>query len=119
MVWWCCEGVIHYPFLQPGQASTAESYCCDVDLIQEKLRQMWPAEVNRCGRLLLKDNARSRTSKHNQQKMMQLGIEVLPHTPYSQTFPLLILIFPKLSMQTCDSGSFLMWSILNSLSNFF
>ncbi|EYB97606.1 hypothetical protein Y032_0139g2120 [Ancylostoma ceylanicum] len=82
-VWWCCKGVIHYSLLQPGQAVTSESYCCDLDLMYEKLRQMWPGVANRGGPLLLQDNARPHTSKLIRQKLTQLGIEVLPHPPYS------------------------------------
>ena len=82
-VWWCCKGVIHYSLLQPAQAVTSESYCCGLDLMYEKLRQMWPAVVNRGGPLLLQDISMPHTSKLTRQKLTQLGIEVLPHPPYS------------------------------------
>ncbi|EYC05994.1 hypothetical protein Y032_0079g1294 [Ancylostoma ceylanicum] len=34
--WWCCKGDIHYSLLQPGQAVTSESYCCNLDLIENR-----------------------------------------------------------------------------------
>ena len=82
-VWWCCNGVIHYNFLQPGQTITAESYCRDLDLMHQKLQTFWPAVVNRKGPILLQDNARPHTSKTTRQKLTQLNIEVLPHPAYS------------------------------------
>ena len=37
-VWWCCSGVIHYNFLQSGQTITTESYCCDFELMHQKVQ---------------------------------------------------------------------------------
>lgn len=82
-VWWCCNGVIHYNFLQPGQTITAVSYCRDLDLMHQKLQTFWTAGVDRKGPILLQDNARPHTSKTTWQKLTQLNIEVLPHTAYS------------------------------------
>lgn len=82
-VWWCCKGVIHYSFLQPGQPVTAESYCCDLEQMYRKLQKLWPAVVNRGGPILLQDNARPHTSQITRQKLTHLGIEVLPHPAYS------------------------------------
>ncbi|EYC15576.1 hypothetical protein Y032_0036g3223 [Ancylostoma ceylanicum] len=46
----------------------AESYCCDWDLMYEKLR---PAVVNRSGPVLLQDNASSHSSKLTREKLTQ------------------------------------------------
>ena len=100
-VWWCCNGVIHYNFLQPGQTITAESYCRDLDLMHQKLQTFWPAVVNRKGPILLQDNARPHTSKTTRQKLTQLNIEVLPHPAYSPDLSLPITTFSGLSMHSC------------------
>ena len=82
-VWWCRKGIIHYSFLKPGDTITAETYCREIDIMYQKLLKMWPALVNRGGVVLLQDNARPHTSATTLAKLAQLGIEVLPHPPYS------------------------------------
>ncbi|VDL87437.1 unnamed protein product [Nippostrongylus brasiliensis] len=75
-VWWFSKDLIQYRILQPGQTITAETYCCDLIVMFEKLRKMWPAVVNRKGPVLLQDNARPHSSKVTRQKLKELGIEV-------------------------------------------
>lgn len=58
------------------------------------------------GTVLLQDNARNHSSKVARQKVDQLGIEVLPHPPYSPDLPQLTVTFSEFSVQTCDSDSF-------------
>lgn len=82
-VWWSAAGVIHYNFLQPGQTITAESYCDELDEMHRKMRQQQPALVNRRGPILLHDNARPHVSQITVRKLNELGVEVLPHPPYS------------------------------------
>lgn len=82
-VWWCCKGLIHYSFLQPGQTITADSYCRDLELMHQKLQTFWPALAKRRAPILLQDNARPHTSRTTREKLTQLDIEVLPHPPYS------------------------------------
>lgn len=82
-VWWSSAGVIHYNFFSPGQTITAESYCEEIDKMYRKLRQLQPALVNRKGPILLHDNARPHVSQTTIQKLNELGVEVLPHPPYS------------------------------------
>lgn len=82
-VWWCRKGVIHHSFEPSGHSVTSESYCRDLDIMFEKLRLLWPAVVNRGGPILLQDNAPPHSSRLTRLKLSQLGIEVLPHPPYS------------------------------------
>lgn len=82
-VWWSAAGLLHYSFLRPGAMITAESYCRELDVVHQKLQLKHPALVNRRGPILLHDNARPHVARMTHQKLFQLGIETLPHPPYS------------------------------------
>ena len=82
-VWWSSIGIIHYNFMKSGETITAEKYCSEIDIVHQKLSELWPALVNRKGPILLHDNASPHISRITQQKLNELGYEVLPHPPYS------------------------------------
>ena len=75
--------MIHFELLKPGQTVTSELYCHQLDRLCASLTIKHPALVNRKGVLLHHDNARPHASKVTQQKIKQLGWEVLPHPAYS------------------------------------
>ena len=82
-VWWTASGLIHHSFLETGKTITAESYSREIDICYKKLAEKRPYMVNRKGPILLHDNARPHVGKITQKKLSSLGIEVLPHPPYS------------------------------------
>jgi histone-lysine N-methyltransferase SETMAR len=82
-VWWGMNGIIHFSFLKTGQSITAESYSQELAVAFQKLERKCPSVVNRKGAILLHDNARPHIGKVTQKKLSDLGIEVLPHPPYS------------------------------------
>jgi histone-lysine N-methyltransferase SETMAR len=82
-VWWDIKGVVHYEVLEPNQTITAELYCEQLDCLNQVLVSKRPALVNRKGVTLQHDNARPHTVSLTQQKIRELGWEVLPHPPYS------------------------------------
>ncbi|MEZ0498464.1 IS630 transposase-related protein [Sphingomonas sp. IW22] len=82
-VWWCSKGVIHYDFLEKGEMITAEKYCQEIDVMQEKLKKMYPALINRKGPILLHDNARPHIAKQTMDKLKSLNYEIMKHPPYS------------------------------------
>jgi [histone H3]-lysine36 N-dimethyltransferase SETMAR len=82
-VWWNQTGIIHYSFLETGKTITAASYSREIDQCYKKLAIKCPNVVNRKGPILLHDNARPHVGKVTQKKLSSLGIEVLPHPPYS------------------------------------
>lgn len=82
-VWWSMAGIIHYDFLGSGETITAESYCHQLDICHEKMKQKHPALINRNRPLLLHDNARPHVAKLTIQKLQELNYETLPHPPYS------------------------------------
>lgn len=82
-VWWCSKGVIHYDFMEKGEMITAEKYCQEIDIMQEKLKKMYPALINRKGPILLHDNARPHIAKQTMDKLKSLNYEIMKHPPYS------------------------------------
>lgn len=82
-VWWSSTGLIHYSFLKCGETITAEKYCHEIEEMNQKLKRICPALVNRKGPVLLHDNARPHVAQSTVQKLIQLGYETLPHPAYS------------------------------------
>ncbi len=82
-IWWDVRGVVHWELLDPNQTITAEVYCSQLDRLCEKLTRNRPSLINRKGVILQHDNARPHTARLTQQKINELGWEVLPHPPYS------------------------------------
>lgn len=82
-VWWSSAGIIHYNFLNQGDAITADKYCSEIQIMHDKLRQKQPSLVNRKGPILLHDNARPHVAQQTLQKLNELQYEILPHPPYS------------------------------------
>lgn len=82
-VWWDYIGIIHFELLQPGQTITSEFYCQQLDRLHQQLTIKRPALLNRKGVILQLDNARPHSAKRTQEKIRQLGWEVLPHPSYS------------------------------------
>ncbi len=77
------KGTLHYSFFKPGETITALKYCPQLAEMHRKLHEKLPALVNRNGPILLHDNARPHVARVTQTKLNNLGIEVLPHPPYS------------------------------------
>ena len=82
-VWWDFGGIIHWELLPPKQTVTSVVYCEQLDRVHHKLVESRPSLVNRKGVILLHDNARPHVSNMTQDKICELGWEVLSHPPYS------------------------------------
>ena len=83
-VWWNFEGVVHFELVQNGQAINAELYCQQLDRVYEKLKEKYPALINRKRALLQQDNAKPHTAKKTTGRFQELdGVEILPHPAYS------------------------------------
>ena len=79
-VWWCSKGIVHYEFLPSRQTVTAEVYCSQLQRVKDSLAEKFP-EFGQV--LFLHDNARPHVARLTQQKLVDLGWEILPHPPYS------------------------------------
>uniref|UniRef100_A0A5S6QGN5 Tc1-like transposase DDE domain-containing protein n=1 Tax=Trichuris muris TaxID=70415 RepID=A0A5S6QGN5_TRIMR len=82
-VWWLMGGIIHYSFMNPGETMTGEKYSSELEIMQEKFKEIRPRLLNRKGPILLHDNARPHVSKIVAQKLAELRYETLSHPPYS------------------------------------
>lgn len=82
-IWWDMRGVVHWEFLDSNLTITADIYCQQLDRLHQELLHNRPSLINRKGVILQVDNARPHIARKTQQKIHQLGWEVLPHPPYS------------------------------------
>lgn len=79
-VWWDSKGILYFELLPQNTTVTAELYCQQLDRLQAAIQEKRnvPTHV-----LLLHDNARPHTARMTQEKIAELGWEILPHPPYS------------------------------------
>ena len=82
-IWWDMSGVVYWELLEPNTTITADLYSNQLDRLKEALVKSRPSLVNRKGVILHHDNAKPHTARLTQQKIKELGWEVLPHPPYS------------------------------------
>ena len=75
--------VVYWELLDPNLTITADLYSNQLDRLREALVRNRPSLVNRKGVILHHDNAKPHTAKQTQQKIKELGWEVMPHPPYS------------------------------------
>lgn len=79
-VWWNTRGLVYFELLTPTQTVTADLYTQQLSHVDLALRRQG---IETTTTKLLHDNARPHTAKITQQKIEELGWEVLPHAPYS------------------------------------
>lgn len=79
-VYWCSKGVVFHELLPNSASITADIFCAQLDEVDRTLRTSFP-QIDKVR--LLMDNARPHTAKKSQQKIIELGYELLPHAPYS------------------------------------
>ena len=79
-VWWSVKGLVHFELLNPGQTVTAELYAQQLTRVDHALRRQG---VDTTTTKFPHDNARPHVAWIVQQKIDELGCEVLPHPPYS------------------------------------
>ena len=87
-VWWDFKGIVFFFFfffelLPDNTTINSEVYCHQLDKLNDSLKQKRPELINRKGVVFHQDNARPRTSLLTRQKLLQLGWDILPHSPYS------------------------------------
>ena len=82
-VFWDQKGIILTHVLPNGQTMTAAMYCSILDELKVAIQQKRRRRITD-GRLrLLHDNARPHTAQSTQGKLKEIGLQLLPHPPYS------------------------------------
>ena len=76
-VFWDSTGVIYWELVD--RTVSSEVYCAQIDRVSEVLFDLGREEPV----IFLHDNASSHTAKLTKKKLDDLGLEVLPHPPYS------------------------------------
>ena len=81
-VWWNTRGIVHYEVLESGQTVDSALYCQQLERVNQALadKGIKPEDTR-----LLHDNARPHVSIMTQEKIEELGWEVLTHAPYRLT----------------------------------
>ncbi|UMM23471.1 hypothetical protein L5515_004175 [Caenorhabditis briggsae] len=79
-IWWDSAGVIYRELLPDSTTINSDVYCSQMDNVLHVYRSHRPRSSKI---ILLHDNAKPHTSLKTRSKLQSLGIEVLPHSPYS------------------------------------
>lgn len=82
-VWWDFKGIVYFEVLPRNETINSNTYCRQLDSLNESIIQKRPELVHRKGVVLHHDNARPHVSLMSRQKILQFGWDVLPHPPYS------------------------------------
>lgn len=75
--------MIHYKLLKLRATVTVDMYCQPLVRVHEELLIKRQFLVNGRGVIFQHDNTKLHTERTKQEKLRQLGQEVLPHHPYS------------------------------------
>jgi histone-lysine N-methyltransferase SETMAR len=75
-------GILYYDLLPRNQTINSDVLCSQLDRLKAAIDQKRPELVNRKGVVFHHDNAIPHASLATQQKLMQLGRDVLLHPPY-------------------------------------
>jgi histone-lysine N-methyltransferase SETMAR len=81
-VFWDMKGVLLIEFQERGRSVTAASYCSLLERLKTAIRNKRKGLLTQ-GVILLHDNARPHTAHLTVEAIDNLGLEVLPHPPYS------------------------------------
>ena len=85
-MFWDMRGVLLVEFQEHSRTVNASSYCSLLERLKTAIRTKRKGLLTQ-GVILLHDNARSHTVRLTLETVEQLGLDVLPHPPYSP-FPL-------------------------------
>ena len=82
-VWWDWKGILYYELLPNNETINSEKYCSQLDKLKTAIEQKRPEKANWKGVVFYQDNARPLITR---QKLLELGWDVLPYSPYSSDF---------------------------------
>ena len=82
-VWWDYKGIVYFELLPPNLTINSDVYIEQLTKLNNAVEQKRPELTNRKSDVFHHHNARPHTSLATRQKLLELGWDVLPHTPYS------------------------------------
>ncbi|KFM75697.1 Mariner Mos1 transposase, partial [Stegodyphus mimosarum] len=82
-VWWDYEGIVYFELLPPNRMINSDVYIEQLTKLNNAVEEKRPESTNRKGDVFHHDNARPHTYLVTRQKLLVLGWDVLPHSPYS------------------------------------
>ena len=82
-VWWDWKCFLYYELLPNNETINSKKYCSQLDKLKTAIEQKRPEVANRKGVVFHHDNARPHVSLTTQQKLLELGLDVLSHPTYS------------------------------------
>ncbi|XP_036336279.1 histone-lysine N-methyltransferase SETMAR-like [Rhagoletis pomonella] len=95
-IFWDAQGIIFINYLEKGKTITAEYYSSLLDTLDQNIKQKRP-HLKKKKILFHHDNAPSHSSWKTQEKINELGYELLPHPPYSPDLaPSDFFLFPNM-----------------------
>lgn len=95
-VFWDCHGILFVDYLEKGKTINSEYYWALLERLKAKIAEKQP-HMNRKKSLFLQDNAPTHKSIATMAKINDLGLQLLPHPPYSPDLaPTDYYLFPNL-----------------------
>lgn len=82
-VWWDATGVIYWELLPPNQMLTEDLYSQQLERLQAVMQQRRPELCGQHKVLFNHSNAKPHTGAVIQRKIMDIGWQILAHSPYS------------------------------------
>ncbi|GFW55676.1 histone-lysine N-methyltransferase SETMAR [Trichonephila clavipes] len=80
---WNYKGIVYFELLLPNRTINSDVYIEQLTKLNNAVEEKRPELTNRKGVVFHHDNARPQTSLVTRQKLLELGLDVLPHPPYS------------------------------------
>ena len=82
-VWWDFKGIVYFELLPRNQTINSNVHCRQLMKFDKEIEEKRPELVTRKGVIFHQDIARPHTSLVTRKKLLELGWEVMPHSPYS------------------------------------
>ena len=82
-IWWDWKGVLYYKLFPENQMINSNKYCSHLDQLKAALKENRLELINRKRIIFHSGNSRLHVSLMTRQKLLQLGLGVPNHPPYS------------------------------------
>ena len=82
-MWWDMKGVIYFELLDANQTINSYLYSQQLERLNEVILRKRPVLAKEIGVILLHDNSRPHVTQFTQEKIKQIGWEILSHPSWS------------------------------------